>query len=147
MAHGLVVPVVQLDPDLPLPAYARPGDAGLDLVAREGASLAPGGGRALIPTGVAFAIPEGYAGFVQPRSGLALRHGITCLNTPGLIDSGYRDELKVLLVNLDPHDAFEVRRGERIAQLVVQAVARVEWEPVESLDGANRGGGFGSTGR
>jgi dUTP pyrophosphatase len=147
MPHGLVVPVVQLDPDLPLPEYARSGDAGLDLVAREGATLAPAGGRALIPTGVAFAIPAGYAGFVQPRSGLALRHGITCLNTPGLIDSGYRDELKVLLVNLDPDEPFEVRRGERIAQLVVQAVARVEWSPVESLDGANRGGGFGSTGR
>jgi dUTP pyrophosphatase len=147
MLDGLVVPVVQLDPDLPLPTYARSGDAGLDLLAREDATLAAGGGRALVPTGIAFAIPEGYAGFVQPRSGLALRHGITCLNTPGLIDSGYRDELKVLLVNLDPTEPFEVRRGERIAQLVVQAVARVEWQPVETLDGSNRGGGFGSTGR
>jgi dUTP pyrophosphatase len=147
MSHPLAVPVVRLDPDLPLPEYARSGDAGLDLVAREGATLAAAGGRALIPTGIAFAIPEGYAGFVQPRSGLALRHGITCLNTPGLIDAGYRDELKVLLVNLDPSEDFEVRRGERIAQLVVQAVARVEWQPVDSLDGDNRGGGFGSTGR
>ena len=147
MPNGLVVPVVRLDPDLPLPTYARAGDAGLDLVAREPATLAPGGGRALIPTGIAFAIPEGYAGFVQPRSGLALRHGVTCLNTPGLIDAGYRDELKVLLVNLDAAAAFEVRRGERIAQLVVQAVARVQWQPVEALDGTNRGGGFGSTGR
>jgi dUTP pyrophosphatase len=147
MPHGLVVPVVRLDPELPLPSYARHGDAGLDLVAREGVTLEPGGGRALIPTGVAFAIPEGYAGFVQPRSGLALRHGITCLNTPGLIDAGYRDELKVLLVNLDPGEAYEVQRGERIAQLVVQAVARVEWSLVEELDGTNRGGGFGSTGR
>jgi dUTP pyrophosphatase len=147
MPNGLVVPVVRLDPDLPLPSYAREGDAGLDLVAREAATLAPGGGRALIPTGIAFAIPEGYAGFVQPRSGLALRHGITCLNTPGLIDAGYRDELKVLLVNLDPEASYEVERGERIAQLVVQAVASVEWSPVEALDGANRGGGFGSTGR
>lgn len=147
MSDGLVVPVVQLDPDLPLPAYARSGDAGLDLLAREAATLAPAGGRALIPTGIAFAIPEGYAGFVQPRSGLALRHGITCLNSPGLIDAGYRDELKVLLVNLDPTEAFEVRRGERIAQLVVQAVARVEWSLVDALDGSNRGGGFGSTGR
>jgi dUTP pyrophosphatase len=147
MPHGLVVPVVRLDPELPLPSYARHGDAGLDLVAREGAALEPGGGRALIPTGVAFAIPEGYAGFVQPRSGLALRHGITCLNTPGLIDAGYRDELKVLLVNLDPVERYEVQRGERIAQLVVQAVARVEWSLVEELDGTNRGGGFGSTGR
>ena len=147
MPHDLVLPVVRLDPDLPLPSYARAGDAGLDLVARERATLAPGGGRALIPTGIAFAIPAGYAGFVQPRSGLALRHGVTCLNTPGLIDAGYRDELKVLLVNLDPAEPFEVQRGERIAQLVVQAVARVEWAPVEALDGTNRGGGFGSTGR
>jgi len=147
MSDGLAVPVVQLDPGLPLPAYARPGDAGLDLLAREDVTLAAGGGRALVPTGIAIALPEGYAGFVQPRSGLALRHGVTCLNSPGLIDAGYRDELKVLLVNLDPTEAFEVRRGERIAQLVVQAVARVDWQPVESLDGANRGGGFGSTGR
>jgi dUTP pyrophosphatase len=148
MLDGLVVPVVRLDPDLPLPAYARPGDAGLDLIARVDATLAPAGGRALIPTGIAFAIPEGYAGFVQPRSGLALHHGVTCLNTPGLIDAGYRDELKVLLVNLDPTEAFEVRRGERIAQLVVQAVARVEWAPVDSLDASTRGAaGFGSTGR
>jgi len=147
MPDGLPVPVVRLDLDLPLPAYARAGDAGLDLLAREDATLAPGGGRALIPTGIAVAIPEGHAGFVQPRSGLALRHGVTCLNTPGLIDAGYRDELKVLLVNLDPTEAFEVRRGERIAQLVLQAVARVEWAPVETLDGTSRGGGFGSTGR
>ena len=143
----LSVPVVRLDPDLPLPTYARPGDAGLDLLAREAATLAPAGGRALIPTGIAVALPEGYAGFVQPRSGLALRHGVTCLNTPGLIDAGYRDELKVLLVNLDPVEPFEVRRGERIAQLVVQAVAEVAWAPVEALDGDSRGGGFGSTGR
>jgi dUTP pyrophosphatase len=147
MPNGLVVPVVRLDPELPLPSYARDGDAGLDLVAREPATLAPAGGRALIPTGVAFAIPHGYAGFVQPRSGLALRHGITCLNTPGLIDAGYRDELKVLLVNLDPAAPYEVQRGERIAQLVVQAVARVEWSVVDALEGTNRGGGFGSTGR
>jgi dUTP pyrophosphatase len=148
MPESLVVPVVRLDPDLDLPAYARPGDAGLDLLAREGAVLAPGGGRALIPTGIAFALPEGYAGFVQPRSGLALRHGITCLNTPGLIDAGYRDELKVLLVNLDPTEAFEVHRGDRIAQLVVQAVATVGWSPVAELPDSVRGaGGFGHTGR
>ena len=106
MSQGLVVPVVRLDPDLPLPQYARSGDAGLDVVAREDVTLAPAGGRALVPTGIAFALPDGYAGFVQPRSGLALRHGVTCLNTPGLIDSGYRDELKVLLVNLDPDRAL-----------------------------------------
>jgi dUTP pyrophosphatase len=100
-----------------------------------------------VPTGVAIALPEGCAGFVQPRSGLALRHGVTCLNSPGLIDSGYRDELKVLLVNLDPVEPFALERGERIAQLVVQSVARVEWQPVDALEGVNRGGGFGSTGR
>jgi dUTP pyrophosphatase len=144
----LTIPVVRLDPDLDLPAYARAGDAGLDLVAREPARLEPRGGRALIPTGIAFALPDGYAGFVQPRSGLALRHGITCLNTPGLIDAGYRDELKVLLVNLDPHEPFDVQRGDRIAQLVVQAVAEVVWTPVTDLPASERGGGgFGHTGR
>ena len=148
MLSPLPVPVVRLDPDLDLPRYARAGDAGLDLVARHGAVLAAGGGRALVPTGIAFALPEGYAGFVQPRSGLALRHGVTVLNTPGLIDCGYRDELKVLLVNLDPHDDFEVHRGDRIAQLVVQAVAAVEWDAVASLPDSERGGGgFGHTGR
>lgn len=148
MAEPLAVPVIRLDPDLDLPAYAKPGDAGLDLVAREAVRLEPAGGRALIPTGIAFALPLGYAGFVQPRSGLALKHGITCLNTPGLIDSGYRDELKVLLVNLDPTEPFDIARGDRIAQLVVQAVAHVAWEPVEVLPDSERGaGGFGHTGR
>jgi dUTP pyrophosphatase len=147
----LEVPVVKLDPDLPLPSYARPGDAGLDLVAREGVVLAPGGGRALVPTGIAVAIPEGHAGFVQPRSGLALKHGVTCLNTPGLIDSGYRGELKVLLVNTDPTEPFEVTRGERIAQLVIQKVAHAVLEVVDDFDHlgeSHRGdGGFGHTGR
>jgi dUTP pyrophosphatase len=148
MSHPIHVPVRRLDPDLPLPAYARSGDAGLDLTAREGAVLAPAGGRALVPTGIAFSLPEGYAGFVQPRSGLALRHGVTVLNSPGLIDSGYRDELKVLLVNLDPTEAFELHRGDRIAQLVVQAVGSVTWQPVEELPHSERGaGGFGHTGR
>jgi dUTP pyrophosphatase len=148
MGERLSVPVLRLDPELDLPAYARPGDAGLDLVAREPARLEPRGGRALVPTGIAFALPEGYAGFVQPRSGLALKHGITCLNTPGLIDAGYRDELKVLLVNLDPSEPFEIHRGDRIAQLVVQAVAQVEWSPVAELPPSERGGGgFGHTGR
>ncbi len=143
----LAIPVVRLDPDLPLPAYARDGDAGLDLLAREASTLAAGGGRALVPTGIALALPPGYAGFVQPRSGLALRHGVTCLNTPGLIDAGYRDELSVLLVNTDPHEPFEIRRGDRIAQLVVQAVEAVAWEVVTELPGSERGlGGFGSTG-
>src|SRR5690606_32407639 len=124
-------------------------DAGLDLLAREATVLAPAGGRALVPTGIAFALPEGYAGFVQPRSGLALRHGVTVLNSPGLIDCGYRDELKVLLVNLDPSEPFRIERGDRIAQLVVQAVAQVEWQPVEGeLPPSERGGGgFGHTGR
>ena len=144
--EGLPVPVVQLDPLLPLPAYATPGDAGLDLLARSEVTLAPAGGRALVATGISVALPEGYAGFVQPRSGLALKHGVTCLNTPGLIDSGYRDEIKVLLVNLDPTEPFPIHRGDRIAQLVVQAVAMVVWQPVDVLDGVSRGGGFGSTG-
>jgi len=101
-----------------------------------------------VPTGIAIAIPEGYAGFVQPRSGLALRHGVTCLNTPGLIDAGYRDEISVLLVNLDPHDAFDVGRGDRIAQLVIQRVQDVAWAEVDTLDETARGtGGWGSTGR
>jgi dUTP pyrophosphatase len=140
--------VLRLDPDLPLPSYARAGDAGADLVAREPASLAPGGGRALIPTGVALALPEGHAGFVLPRSGLALRHGVTCLNTPGLIDAGYRDEVKVLLVNTDPDEAYAVARGDRIAQLVVQAVGAVRFVPVAELPPSERGtGGFGHTGR
>jgi dUTP pyrophosphatase len=144
----LTVPVVRLDPDLPLPAYGTRGDAGADLVARSAATLAPGGGRALIPTGIAVAIPEGYAGFVQPRSGLALRHGVTCLNTPGLIDAGYRDELAVLLVNTDPDQAYEVARGDRIAQLVIQRVETADFTEVSALDDTERGlGGFGSTGR
>jgi dUTP pyrophosphatase len=148
MGGVLHVPVVRLDPDLPLPAYARPGDAGADLVAREPAVLRRGGGRALVPTGIALALPEGYAGFVQPRSGLAWRHGVTCLNTPGLIDSGYRDELRVLLVNTDPDHDYEVRRGDRIAQLVIQRVEHACFTPVDRLDETERGtGGFGHTGR
>jgi dUTP pyrophosphatase len=143
----LAVPVVRLDPDLPLPAYAKPGDAGIDLSAREGVVLAPGGGRALVPTGLAIAIPEGYAGFVLPRSGLALRSGISVVNAPGLIDAGYRDELKVVLLNTDPVLSYEVHRGDRIAQLVIQAVEHIAWVEVDDLDGANRGGGFGHTGR
>lgn len=141
------IPVRRLDPDLPLPVAQHEGDAGLDLVAREGAVLAPGGGRAAVPTGIALAIPEGYAGFVQPRSGLARKHGITCLNTPGLIDAGYRDEISVLLVNTDPSEPFEIKRGDRIAQLVIQRVERVEWHEVEVLEATERGlGGWGSTG-
>ena len=144
----LELPVVRLDPDLDLPAYAKPGDAGVDLRAREDVVLQPGGGRALVATGIAVAIPRGYAGFIQPRSGLALKHGVTCLNTPGLIDADYRGELKVLLVNTDPTEAFEVVRGERIAQLVIQAVEHVDFVEVTELDDTDRGdGGFGHTGR
>jgi dUTP pyrophosphatase len=144
----LDVPLRRLDPDLPLPTYAHPGDAGADLVAREGVVLRAGGGRALVPTGMAIALPEGWAGFVQPRSGLALKHGVTCLNTPGLIDCGYRDELKVLLVNTDPDDDYEIHRGDRIAQFVVQKVEHVVFRLVDELPDTSRsGGGFGSTGR
>ena len=146
----LEVPLVKLDPDLPVPGYAHEGDAGADLHAREDVTIAPRGGRALVPTGVAIALPPGYAGFVVPRSGLALRHGVTCLNTPGLIDAGYRDELRVVLVNTDPDEPYQVRRGDRIAQLVVQAVEEAKF--VEVTDGelpeSVRGlGGFGHTGR
>jgi dUTP pyrophosphatase len=149
MAAGAVqVPVLRLDAELPLLAYAREGDAGADLVARSGVILAAGGGRATVPTGIAIALPSGYAGFVQPRSGLALRHGVTCLNTPGLIDSGYRDEIAVLLINTDPDADYEVHRGDRIAQLVIQKVATAVFTEVDELSSSQRGlGGFGSTGR
>ena len=144
----LKIPVRRIDPELPLPEYAKPGDAGVDLRAAVDLVLEPGGGRGLVPTGLAVAIPRGYAGFVQPRSGLAMRHGVTCLNTPGLIDADYRGELKVLLVNTDPKEPFEVRRGERIAQLVIQAVEHVGFLEVDELDETERGeGGFGHTGR
>jgi dUTP pyrophosphatase len=144
----LEVPIVQLDPDLPLPAYARDGDAGVDLRARDARVLRAGGGRALVPTGVSVAIPEGYAGFVQPRSGLARDHGVTCLNTPGLIDAGYRGELIVLLVNTDPTADFEIQRGDRVAQLVIQKVEHVSFTVVDTLPDSERGaGGWGSSGK
>ena len=143
----LPVPVVRLDPDLPLPTYAHPGDAGLDLFAREDATVAAAGGRALVPTGIAVAIPPGHAGFVLPRSGLALRHGIAVVNSPGLVDAGYRGELQVVLLNTDPEHDYAIHRGDRVAQLVVQRVEEVVWHVVESLDGADRGGGFGHSGR
>jgi dUTP pyrophosphatase len=147
----LPVPAHRIDQDLPLPSYAKPGDAGADLYASEDVQLAAGGGRSLVPTGLVVAIPEGYAGFVQPRSGLAVRHGVTCLNTPGLIDSGFRGELKVLLVNTDPTEDYEIHRGDRIAQLVIQAVEQAVFVPVdqpEDLPASERGaGGFGHSGR
>lgn len=143
----LDVALVQVDPDLPVPSYARAGDAGADLYARTGALLDPGGGRAVVPTGVRIAIPPGYAGFVQPRSGLALRHGITLANSPGLIDSGYRAELAVVLINTDPRSSFEVRRGDRIAQLVIQRVETARFVAACDLPPSERGtGGFGHTG-
>ena len=143
----LEVPLTRLDPDLPVPGYARSGDAGADLSARVATVLPAGGGRAAVPTGVAVAIPEGWAGFVQPRSGLARRHGVTCLNTPGLIDSGYRGELEVLLVNTDPDDDYEIERGDRIAQLVIQRVEVATFTVVDELPDSARGtGGWGSTG-
>ena len=124
----LPVPIVQLDPDLPLPAYAHEGDAGLDLYARETAVIPAGGGRALIATGISIAIPVGFGGFVLPRSGLAAKHGISVVNAPGLIDSAYRGEVKVILLNTDPTADYEITRGDRIAQLVIQRVETVEWE-------------------
>lgn len=141
------LPVVRLDPDLPLPSYAHPGDAGADLVARHDATIPPGGGRVAVGTGIALAIPEGYAGFVLPRSGLALRHGITCANAPGLVDAGYRDEIRVILLNTDPLEPYEVTRGDRIAQLVIQRIEQCTFVAVAELPDSSRGlGGFGSTG-
>ena len=142
------IPVRRLDHALPLPTAAHAGDAGYDLRAREAAVIAPAGGRAAVPTGIAVAIPPGFAGLVLPRSGLALRHGVTCLNAPGLIDAGYRDEIRVILVNHDPAEPFKIEVGDRIAQLVIQAVETVEWDEVADLGETTRGlGGFGSTGR
>lgn len=138
--------IKRVDKELPLPAYAHAGDAGLDLMASHDAVIAPGE-RTLIGTGIAVAIPDGYAGFVQPRSGLALRHGLSFANTPGLIDSHYRGEIKVIAVNLDPHSPIDIQRGDKIAQLVIQRVEHVRLIEVDELDKTIRGeGGFGSTG-
>ncbi len=145
----LRVPLHQLDARLPVPRYARTGDAGADLLARSDVVLASRGGRAAVSTGVVVAIPVGYAGLVLPRSGLALRHGVTCLNAPGLVDSGYRGELQVVLVNHDPEHDYAVSRGDRIAQLVLVRVEEVAFELVgeEGLGESERGaGGFGHTG-
>ena len=140
------MPVVRLDPDLPLPAYAHPGDAGADLVTAVDVTLQPGE-RALVPTGIAMAVPEGYVALVHPRSGLAARHGLSIVNTPGTIDAGYRGEVKVLLVNLDPAEPIELRRGDRVAQLVLQRVEQAVFTEVEVLPESVRGGGgYGSTG-
>ena len=145
--HADDVLVRRLDPDVPLPSYAHPGDAGLDLVTTVDAILEPGE-RALLPTGIAIALPEGYAAFVHPRSGLAVKYGVSLVNAPGTVDAGYRGEIKVSLVNLDPRDAVVLRRGDRIAQLVVQKVEHAVFHEVERLPGSDRGeGGFGSSGR
>jgi dUTP pyrophosphatase len=142
----LDVAVLRLDPDLPLPSYAHPGDAGADLVTAVDVTLAPGE-RALVPTGVALALPDGYVALVHPRSGLAARHGLSLVNTPGTIDAGYRGEIKVLLINHDLSEPVELRRGDRIAQLVVQRFERARFVPVDELPGSARGaGGYGSTG-
>ncbi len=141
------VEVRLLDPELPLPSYAHDGDAGADLVARVDVELAPGE-RALVPTGIALALPDGYAGFVHPRSGLAARHGLGMVNAPGTIDAGYRGEIMVSLVNHDRNEPIILRRGERIAQLVVQQVERVEFRRVDALPDSSRGErGHGSSGR
>lgn len=138
--------VQRLDPDLPLPAYAHPGDAGADLLTTVDIRLEPGE-RVLVPTGIALALPQGYAAFVHPRSGLAARHGLSILNTPGTVDAGYRGEVKVLLINHDPVEPIWLRRGDRVAQLVVQQVATVAFHEVDSLPDSERGdGGYGSTG-
>ncbi len=146
------VPIRRLDPGLPLPAYTHPGDAGADLHARVDVTIAPGE-RSLVPTGVALALPEGYAAFTHPRSGLATRHGISIVNAPGTVDAGYRGEIHVNLVNLDPRESFAVRRGDRIAQLVVQRVEQAQFVEVDSLSDSVRGetghgasGGFGPSG-
>lgn len=142
----LDVQIVRLDPDLPLPSYAHPGDAGADLRAAVDVHLAPGE-RALVPTGVAVALPQGYVALVHPRSGLAARHGLSIVNTPGTVDSGYRGEIKVLLVNHDRIEPITLHRGDRVAQLVVQRYERVRYVEVDALPESVRGaGGYGSTG-
>ncbi len=146
----LRVPLHQLDATLPVPGYAREGDAGADLFARTDVVLACRGGRAIVPTGVAIGIPPGHAGLVLPRSGLAVRHGVTCLNAPGLIDAGYRGEVQVVLVNHDPEHDYAVSRGDRIAQLVLVRVEEAAFDlvPEDGLGVSHRGdGGFGHTGR
>ena len=140
------VSIKRLDPSVELPRYAHPSDAGLDLRSNETFDLEPSE-RRLVSTGLAIALPDGYAGFVQPRSGLAIKQGLSVVNTPGLIDAHYRGELKIILINLDPHSSIHIERGERIAQLVIQEVPTVDLIEVDELDKTDRGcGGFGSSG-
>ena len=139
--------ITRLDPDLPLPRYAKGGDAGADIVSRIDITLAPGE-RALVPTGIAIALPDGYVALVHPRSGLAIKHGVTMVNAPGTVDAGYRGELQIILINHDKRETVSFKRGDRIAQLVIQKVERAEFVEVHELPGSGRGtGGFGSTGR
>jgi dUTP pyrophosphatase len=139
--------ITRLDPEVPLPRYAKGGDAGADIVSRIDITLAPGE-RALVPTGIAIALPDGYVALVHPRSGLAIKHGVTMVNSPGTVDAGYRGELQIILINHDKSEAVSFKRGDRIAQLVIQKVERAEFVEVEALPGSGRGsGGFGSTGR
>ncbi len=138
--------ITRLDPSVPLPRYAKGGDAGADIVTRIDLTLAPGE-RALAPTGISIALPNGYAAFVHPRSGLAIKHGVTMVNAPGTVDAGFRGELQVILINHDPKDSITFKSGDRIAQLVVQKIERAEFIEVSELPGSNRSdGGFGSTG-
>ena len=144
--NAVEVLVQRLDPGLPLPAYEHPGDAGMDLRSRIDVSIEPGG-RCLVPTGIAIALRPGFAAFVHPRSGIAIRHGVTILNAPGTIDAGYRGEISVILVNHDPAASFSIARGDRIAQLVITSVESAVMVEVSELPGSHRGGGgFGSTG-
>lgn len=141
-----MIAVQQLDPDLPLLDYAHPGDAGADLLSAVDVTLAPGE-RALVPTGIAIALPDGFVALVHPRSGLAARHGLSIVNTPGTVDAGYRGEIKVLLINHDPADTIVLKRGDRIAQLVIQRFERARFQAVDALPDSVRGsGGYGSTG-
>ena len=144
--HSVQISIIRLDPELPLPSYAHPGDAGADLHAREDVTLLPGQ-RRLVPTGVALALPDGYVALVHPRSGLAHRSGLSIVNAPGTIDAGYRGEVQVCLVNLDPATPIELRRGDRIAQLVIQRFENATFVEVDALPDSVRGaGGYGSTG-
>ena len=144
---NLQVLITRLDESIPLPTYAKGGDAGADIVSRIDITLKPGE-RALVPTGISIALPDGYAAFVHPRSGLAIKHGVTMVNAPGTVDAGFRGELQCIMINHDPQESITFKKGDRIAQLVIQKVERAEFVEVQDLPGSGRGtGGFGSTGR
>ena len=144
---NLQVLITRLDKSIPLPRYAKGGDAGADIVSRIDITLQPGE-RALVPTGISIALPDGYAAFVHPRSGLAIKHGVTMVNAPGTVDAGFRGELQCIMINHDPLESITFKKGDRIAQLVIQKVERAEFVEVQDLPGSGRGtGGFGSTGR